>query len=184
NRLVVYDLGQNEAFMSGKKKALDSTRFVPNALEQMRFVESINRQAREFRADMNLGVTMHEAAHHLSFNCGLLNREGDVPLWLAEGLACYCEATSNGVWQGPGELNPQRMSALIGPGRGRGKLLSLTDLVKNDQWARNSKTLLLGYAQSWALFRLLMEERPKALRSYLTLVYPRRGPEQRLTDFR
>jgi hypothetical protein len=184
NRLVVYDLGQNETFLSGKKQALEKGQFLPHALDRMRFVETVNRQAREFRTDMNLSTTMHEAAHHLSFNCGLLNRDGHVPLWLAEGLACYCEPTSNGSWQGPGEPNRPRIAALAGPLRGQGKLLSLTELVTNDLWLRDSKTLLLGYAQSWALFRLLMEERPKALRTYLSLVYPRRGSEQRLTDFR
>jgi hypothetical protein len=184
NRLVVYDLGQNVAFLSGKKQALDRGQFIPYALDQMRFVETVNRQARELRSDANLLTTMHETAHHLSFNCGLLNRDGFVPLWLAEGLACYCEATSNGVWQGLGEVNPQRIASLAGPLRGQGKLLSLVELVDKDLWLRDSKTLLPGYAQSWALFRLLMEERPKALRTYLDLLYPRRGPEQRVSDFR
>jgi hypothetical protein len=41
----------------------------------------------------------------------------------------------------------------------------------------------LGYAQSWALFRFLMEEQPRKLRQYLTLIYPRRTPDQRLADF-
>ena len=44
-------------------------------------------------------------------------------------------------------------------------------------------TALLGYAQSWALFRMLMEERPKQMRAYLTLIWDRRTSEHRLTDF-
>jgi hypothetical protein len=43
--------------------------------------------------------------------------------------------------------------------------------------------VVVGYSQSWALFRLLMEERPRALRRYLALVYPRRTPDHRLADF-
>ena len=27
-------------------------------------------------------TTMHEAAHQLSFNCGVLNRQGDLAIWL------------------------------------------------------------------------------------------------------
>ena len=45
-----------------------------------------------------------------------------------------------------------------------------------DDWLRgaNEDTILVGYAQSWALFRMLMDERPDALRKYLTTIYPRR----------
>src|SRR5262249_53359705 len=110
--------------------------------------------------------------------------QGDVPHWLAEGMACYCEATAGGAWQGPGAPNLQRLHTLAGPVAGKGKLLALTDLVKNEDWLKDGKTILVGYAQSWALFRLLMEERPRALRTYLELIYTRKGPEQRLTAFR
>ncbi len=43
--------------------------------------------------------------------------------------------------------------------------------------------VVLGYAQSWALFSMLMEQRPKALRKYLALIESRRTPDHRLTDF-
>src|SRR5262249_39690277 len=43
--------------------------------------------------------------------------------------------------------------------------------------------IILGYAQSWALFHLLLEERPRELRRYLTLIYDRRTPDHRLADF-
>jgi hypothetical protein len=43
--------------------------------------------------------------------------------------------------------------------------------------------VLQGYAQSWALFHLLMEERPQAVRKYLELIYARRTPDNRLADF-
>jgi len=42
---------------------------------------------------------------------------------------------------------------------------------------------VLGYAQSWALFSMLMEQRPRTLRKYLALTESRRTPEHRLTDF-
>ena len=35
---------------------------------------------------------VHEATHQLSFNTGLLNREGDTPLCIVEGLGTYGES--------------------------------------------------------------------------------------------
>ena len=75
---------------------------------------------------------MHEVAHHLSFNCGLLNRNGDVPYWLGEGLACYCEATEHGVWQGIGESNSERLQVLAAVDAGQLKRIALRDLIETD----------------------------------------------------
>ena len=141
---------------------------------------------REFRDDANIGTVMHEVAHQLSFNGGMLDRDGDVPLWLAEGLACYCESTTNGAWQGVGEPNPMRVEALAARVRGWGPLFALKDLIRSDDWLRGGATAgqaALGYAQSWALFRLLMEEKPEQLRRYLDLIRGRRTPDHRLDDF-
>jgi hypothetical protein len=126
---------------------------------------------------------MHEVAHQLSFNCGLLNRAGDVPVWLAEGLACYCESTENGAWQGVGEPNSSRAATLARAGK---SLMPLRGLIENDDWIRRATTVdqvVLGYAQSWALFAMLMEQRPKALRKYLALIESRRTMDHRLADF-
>src|SRR5262249_50075338 len=112
--------------------------------------------------------------------------EGDVAAWLAEGLACYCEATDNGAWQGIGEANPHRAASLAGPARGQGSFIPLKDLIGSDDWLRKAgrgDQILLGYAQSWALFQMLIEERPKALRRYLELIADRRTPDSRLADF-
>jgi hypothetical protein len=49
--------------------------------------------------------------------------------------------------------------------------------------APSSKHIVLGYAQSWALFRMLMEQRPKEMQKYLALIWARRTPENRLADF-
>jgi hypothetical protein len=129
---------------------------------------------------------MHEVAHQLSFNCGMLNRDGDVPFWLAEGLACYCEATNNGSWQGIGEPSPLRCTALRTVLSSNGPLIELTQLITRDDWmlsTRDKQTTLLAYAQSWALFRMLMEEQPDNVRAYLQRIYPRRIRDRRLADF-
>jgi hypothetical protein len=182
NRLVVYDYGQNNDFVAQKKHNEAMARRIGSDLERRRQVATVNREAQEFRTEANIGTVMHEVAHQLSFNTGMLNRDGDVPFWLAEGLACYCEATQHGTWQGIGETNPERINPLINPGR----LIPLFDLITRDDWMQakpNQPSALLVYAQSWALFHMLMTERPDQLRYYLSLIYLRKTPEHRLADF-
>jgi hypothetical protein len=186
NCLVVYDIGRNRAFLESRRRAEEAARQIPNDLARRHFLGTVNRRARDFRAGTNVGTMMHEVAHQLSFNCGLLNRKGDVPVWLSEGLACYCESTVNSNWQGIGEPNPLRAGSLADAAHGRGAFIPLRTLLANDDWLRKAPSvdrILLGYAQSWALFHLLMEERPRQLRRYLALVYDRPTPDHRLTDF-
>jgi hypothetical protein len=186
NRLLVYDYGTNDSFVEFKKNVKIAGRQIGSELDRMRFVETENRRAREFRTGVNIGTVMHEVAHQLSFNTGLLNREGDVPIWLAEGLACYCEATDNLAWQGIGEPNQERLFPLAAVLNAHAKFFPLRDMLSGDGWLREQKEaggVLLAYAQSWALFRMLMEERPEQFRRYLALTYPRRNGEHRLIDF-
>jgi hypothetical protein len=186
NRLVVYDYGQNDAFLAAKERAERQRQQIGSQLTRQRYLETVQRLANEFRSSANIGTIMHEAAHQLSFNCGLLNRDGDVPGWLAEGLACYCEATDNGTWLGIGEPNPERLGALRQAASKNTHLIPVRDLVSSDAWLRDVKdgqTVLLGYAQSWALFSMLMEEQPKALQRYLSLISERRTSDARAADF-
>ena len=186
NRLVVYDYAQNRSFIANKKQGEQMVGQIRSTLDRQRISGQFSHFAQTRRADANIGTIMHEVAHQLSFNGGLLNREGDVPLWLAEGLACYCEATTNGSWQGIGEPNPERVNTLAGPARGQGTFIPLRHLLAGDDWLRRAtdvRQVLLGYAQSWALFRMLMEQNPRGMRNYLAIVHPRRTPEYRLADW-
>ncbi len=186
NRLVVYDYARNRAFLAGKNRLEEQFKDAPYTLRRQVAVNEVNRRARTVRNDANIGTIMHEVSHQLAFNGGLLNREGDAGLWLVEGLACYCEATRKGEWLGIGEPNPQRLANLARVLEAKGALIPLRELVRSDDWLRGQGPIsrgLLGYAQSWALVRMLIEEQPQAMRRYLALIYPRRTPEHRLTDF-
>ena len=154
-------------------------------MDRLRYLDGVERAAKESRADTNTATILHEAAHQLSFNCGMLNREGDLPLWLAEGLACYCEATADGVWQGIGEANPARLATLADAFQAKQPLFTLREMLESDRLLQGSdiKTIFLAYAQSWALFRLLAEEEPDRLRSYLKLTYSERVQERRVANF-
>jgi hypothetical protein len=186
NRFVVYDYGQNELHLFMKSQTERQAQQIHSYLDRQRFVDVQERRAHDFRAGTNISTVMHEVAHQLSFNCGMLNRRGDVPFWLAEGLACYCEATDNGSWQGIGEPNPLRLPILSKVLSSSGSFIQLRDLISRDDWmpsTRDNQTTLLAYAQSWALFRMLMEEQPHSVRAYLESIYPRRIRDRRLADF-
>jgi hypothetical protein len=186
NRLVVYDYATNRAFAEVSKRLTSAAKRGVSDLDRHRRTVDFGRYIRERRSDTNITTIMHEVAHQLSFNGGLLNRAGDVPVWLAEGLAVYCESTSGGAWQGIGEANPPRAATLAGPANGRGEFLSLRSLIENDDWLRKAAKVdqvLLGYAQSWALFRMLLEQQPEKLKTYLETIHARRTPEHRLADF-
>jgi hypothetical protein len=186
NRFVVYDYGQNELHLSMRSQAERQARQIDSHLDRQRFIGTVQRQAHDFRTGTNISTVMHEVAHQLSFNCGMLDRHGDVPFWVSEGLACYCEATENGSWQGIGAPNPRRIATLSGVLSKKGQLLDLRELISRDDWMpsrRDDQTALLAYAQSWALFRMFMEEQPQSVSAYLKAIYPRRNSDCRLKDF-
>jgi hypothetical protein len=186
NRFVMYDYGQNESYLSQKHQSEREVRRIDSYFPRQQYLGTLNRHAQDVRGSANLRTIMHEAAHQLSFNSGMLNREGDIPLWLAEGLACYCESTANGAWQGIGETNPGRITTLARTLANKTPLIPSRDLLEGDNWVRGQRDatrILLGYAQSWALFRMLMEEQPSAVRTYFNLIYSRQTSERRLADF-
>jgi hypothetical protein len=185
NRLVVYDYARNRSFQAARNRFQDQIGRLPSPREAQQVGAALRLHAWDRRTTANTSTVMHEVAHLISFNCGLLNRHGDVPVWLAEGLACYCESTIDGTWQGIGQPNPMRTRTLERGLKGKG-LLSLRDLIRDDDWLRQApdiEQILLGYAQSWALFRMLMDQEPRALQGYLAQVRAARTPDQRLADF-
>jgi Protein of unknown function (DUF1570) len=186
NRFVLYDFGQNEAYRASMERAEKMSQGIPLQMNRLQYLDTVKLHAGQMRANTNIATVMHEAAHQLSFNCGLLNRRSDLPMWLCEGLACYCEATSNGAWQGPGQPNPDRLVSLAEAAQSQERFLDIKELVESDRWLRQPKdqrSVLLGYAQSWALFRLLMEERPEQLKKLFAQIYSRQASERRMADF-
>ncbi len=182
NRLIVYDQNQNAYLLAERERALKKSQKIKSAADRVKFVDAVERFLEEEAKDSNLGTIMHEVAHQVSFNCGLFNRDGDVAFWLAEGLACYCEATQSGEWRGLGEANPLRLEVLDRV-RG-GRFIPLQRLIVADDWLESSGSVLLAYGQSWALFHMLMHQQPRELRQYLVNIYPRQSPDSRLDDFR
>lgn len=179
NRLVLYDFADNRGLVAYKDAAIKKGDTLPSGLGKDRYYETVDRKMSDISKDANLSTTMHECAHQISFNCGLLNRKGDVPASIAEGLATYCEATDEGNWTMLGTVNPLRIDTLR---RAQGHYIPLGDLLRNEKWLQSSN-VLLGYSQSWALFHLMMHQHPAELQRYLKQIEGRRTPEYRLADF-
>jgi hypothetical protein len=142
----------------------------------------------------NLRVVAHEGTHQLCFNTGLLDRHGDAPKAIVEGLAVYGE-----VWpttgpgrsaSAPGQLNRMRLSDLAGGQRRGLAWITVEQLLTDDRPMTMTKAAtrqgLLAYAESWLLVDLLMKDRARlpGFRAYLKAVRARRDPSTRLDDAR
>jgi hypothetical protein len=178
---LVYDFATNTNFLSTKKSVEDAAKKTTSDVERLGRTVLFDRQLRDHRDDVNISTIMHEVSHQLCFNTGIMRRGRDNPAWLVEGLAMYCEPTTAGVWQGIGEDNPMRARVLK-----TRKPFPLKDLITSDDWVRKTplvEDVVAGYSQSWALVRLLMQERPREMRKYLEVIRDRRTLDHRLADF-
>jgi hypothetical protein len=140
----------------------------------------------------NRRVISHEGTHQLGFNTGLLDRRGDAPRAVVEGLAMYGEvrpATGpGGASSPPGQLNRMRLSDLARAQRRGLAWITVEQLLADDRpMARAATHLgLLAYGESWLLVDLLMRDgaRLPGFRAYLKAVRARRDASSRLDDAR
>jgi hypothetical protein len=136
-------------------------------------------------AHRNARTLAHEATHQLTFNTGLLNRSGDVPLAVMEGLASFSETRPLHGRQQPGLVNRQLLDDLAHIQR-RLKWISAADLLSDDlaSFGTTLDQTLLAYAQSWLLVYLLMKSRPRLpqFQAYLKTIYTRTGKDHRFDD--
>lgn len=135
----------------------------------------------------NLRTLSHEATHQLTFNTGLLNRSGDVPRCVSEGLGIYGELRRPRVRSAPGQVNRTRLADLAHYRRGLG-WIPVSRLLTDESWfsASDGGKILLSYAESWLLIHYLMSdaERTTSLRKYLAAIRDRRVSDLRLNDAR
>jgi hypothetical protein len=148
----------------------------------------------DFRGNNNLpkganlerinGIALsHEAMHQLTFNTGLLERQGDVPAAVSEGLGMYAELWRPGGRSILGMINRLRLQVLVD----RAKIwIPLDNLLTKDNLFDDPANRQLAYAESWVLVYYLLRN-PGALpkfRAYLDAIRPRRDATQRLADAR
>ena len=115
---------------------------------------------------VNLFTLVHETAHQLCFNAGLLDRRGEVPVCISEGLATHVELWRPGVKKAIGGVNLPRLKALV---QGQ-DWIPIPDLLESDKAFRAAKTEQLAYAECWVLVYWLLKSRTRlaGMRDYLS----------------
>jgi hypothetical protein len=133
----------------------------------------------------NMSTLAHEATHLLAYNTGLLNRQGDVPRAITEGIATYCEVRKLHGRTEPGQLNSARLDDLAHIQR-RSNWISMATLLTDEKAAfgPTGDRVLLAYAESWLLVYCLMthSERLPQFRAYLKLIGKRNDATHRRDD--
>jgi hypothetical protein len=129
----------------------------------------------------NLRVIAHEATHQLTFNTGLLNRHGDVPKCIAEGLAAYGELRKSTGRTAPGQLNRGSLADMAAA-QWTGHWYPVAHLLADDRPFADAPRY--AYAEAWLLIDYLMRDRSRLepFRAYLEAIRPRLDPERRLDD--
>jgi hypothetical protein len=121
----------------------------------------------------------------LSFNTGLLDRVGDVPKCISEGLATYAEVRRpNGRAGKVGDMNVLRLDVLIAAQKAAKPWYPVATLLTDEKVLEDTETEQLAYAQSWLLMHYLLNRQPEKLKTYLELIGPRRDTDHRTVDAR
>jgi hypothetical protein len=133
----------------------------------------------------NRETVTHEATHQLNFNSGVLERSGDAPHWVSEGLAMYGERRKLRGPSEPGQINQRRLIELA-HSRRRVEWIPVANLVSEQPnwYAGPADRRTLGYAESWLLAYHLMTDpaRLPQLRAYLQTLRGRKDQVHRLDD--
>jgi Protein of unknown function (DUF1570) len=177
NRVNMFDLTGTDAVRAGG-----------NRRGSMR---EINQMLSQPAAVPLVATIVHEATHQIAFNCGLMQRYADVPLWLCEGMAVYFEApdlTSMRGWRGIGRVNYTRLE-LFQHNLQNWRAGGLEKLLTSDDRFRNPQTAPAAYADAWALNYFLVKHRSSDYVAYLKTLSQKEPliddePKTRIGDFR
>lgn len=139
----------------------------------------------------NISTVIHEAVHQIAFNVGFHPRQGELPVWLVEGMAMYFETPdmdATGGWRGAGIVNGERLASFESNFGKRSKD-ALRQLIVDDERFRQASTAGGAYSEAWALTYYLAKSRTSGYLRYLRLLNGRPAmqrylPEERLRDFR
>lgn len=134
---------------------------------------------------VNTYTLIHEGTHQLTFNTGLLDRQGDVPVAVSEGLAMYAELWRPGPRTVLGAINGLRLQVFVTPTDPPVAWIPVETLLTDDALFQGINEQV-AYAEGWVLVHYLLKTSamlPK-FRAYLDAIRPRRDPLQRLADAR
>lgn len=138
NRITMYDLTEMQSLRREESRRGS--------------LHDISAMLSEPEAAPLVATIVHEATHQIAFNCGMQKRFADNPVWLAEGLAMFCETPdlySNRSWSGIGKVNYERWD-LYRDNANVGKVGTLRSLIVDDGRFRDPRTAVDAYAEAWA----------------------------------
>ena len=132
-------------------------------------------------ARVNLFTLIHETAHQLTFNTGILDRSAsaDVPAAISEGFATYVEMWRPRAKGGLGTTNGPRLQALIAARQAGEPWIPISDLLAEDQAFDNPKTEQIANAEAWVLVHYLIKARLPRFRAYLAKLREDAGKTKR-----
>jgi hypothetical protein len=137
-------------------------------------------------ARANLLSLAHEATHQLTYNTGLLDRAGDVPPCLSEGLAMYAEIRKPSGPSRLGQVNQGRLDGFAFAHEKHVRWIPLDRLLTDDALfgaEADPNALQMAYAESWLLvYELMRPKKPAAFSKYLATIRSRRDAQHRLED--
>ena len=159
NRIVFYDLTGLEVY--GGKGGSASKR-----------IKEIMSRPDSAKA---VSTFVHEAAHQISYNCGLLQRYGACPLWVSEGIAMLYETPDFGsvkAWSSDIKVNRFRLNQFYRYMIERNPREPLKRLVESDEPFRltNTENLLDAYATCWTMMYFLHAKQGDKLIEYLKII--------------
>jgi hypothetical protein len=182
NWLVVFDFRNVPSLTPAPHPAPPFLRSAPPSLRS-RPLEPLRSGRPGYQA--NMSTVAHEATHLLAYNTGLLNRKGDVPRAITEGIATYSEARRLHGPTEPGQINSARLDDLAHFQR-MSDWISVATLLADEKKAfgPTEDRVLLAYAESWLLVYYLMTTpaRLPQFRAYLKAISTRDDATHRLLD--
>jgi hypothetical protein len=107
---------------------------------------------------VNSLTLVHETAHLLCFNTGILSREANVPACISEGLATYVELWRPKDRSTLGGKNETRLKALRDEQHNPRTWIPLAELLKNNDRIDDPETEQTAYAESWLLIHYLFKK--------------------------
>lgn len=109
---------------------------------------------------VNTFTLVHETAHLLSYDAGLLARDRDPGKCVAEGVATYFEAWRKSANAPVGRINRPRLEAIRAASRSGAEWIDLGRLLTEDALFDDPDTAQLAYGEAWLLaYHLLTASR-------------------------
>jgi hypothetical protein len=162
---VIVDYG------GGRTKTMSKTQFRSIIAKEDRNLQSLRTRLRGHYDRSNESTTLHECAHQLVHALGIAPMEDDTPRWLNEGLGTFFERAMVGDLRQPTTVNHERLVEYRQADRVR-RLIPLETFIASDRHF-GGDSVLIAYAESWALIHYLLHERPEQLQRYIGLLKER-----------